>query len=102
MNIDQNKDKTYFDKSGKEILIGDLLKVFHFKSRNKTYYMHHVVVMEQTKDGEVMAVASHWKNIPHCRMSVCCNNAQRVYKTAKIIGEKDWETKRKRIKIQNQ
>lgn len=32
------------DKTGREILPGDILKIFHFSSRNKRYYMHKQVV----------------------------------------------------------
>lgn len=95
------KDNTYYDKTGKQILVGDLLKVDHFKIRNRMHYMYHVVVMEETKDFPVMAVSAHWTTEPHCRIHVCCDKEQRVYKSAKIIGTKDWETKRKRIKVDN-
>lgn len=93
------KDNTYYDQTGKQILIGDLLKVYHFGSGNRTQYMYHVVVMEETQDFPVMAVKGHYADKPHCRMYVCADKETRVYKTAKIIGESDWETKRKRIKI---
>lgn len=97
--LDILKDNTYYDKTGKQILVGDLLKVYHYGSRNRTKYMYHVVVMEETPDFPVMAVSAHWTEKPHCRMYVCADKQTRVYKTAKIISEKDWETKRKRIKI---
>lgn len=93
------KDNTYYDQTGKQILIGDLLKVFHFKVRSRTHYMYHVSVMEDTMDFPVMAVSAHWTTKPHCRMYVVADNEQRVYRTAKIISELDFETKRKRIKI---
>lgn len=92
------KDNTYYDQTGKQILIGDLLKVYHFGCGNRTKYMYHVVVMEETQDFPVMAVKGHYADKPHCRMYVCADK-ERVYKSAKIIGTKDWETKRKRIKI---
>ncbi len=99
MTIEERKDNTYFDQSGKQILVGDLLKVFHFRSRNRNYYMYHVVVMEKTKDFPVIACKSHYADKPHCRMFVLANNSQRVYYDAKIIGERDWQTKRKKIKV---
>lgn len=61
--------------------------------------MYHVAVMEETKDFPVMSISAHWTEKPHCRMYVVADNKQRVYETAKIIGERDFETKRKRIKI---
>ncbi len=91
------KDNTYYDKTGKQILVGDLLKVFHFKVKNRTHYMYHVAVMEETKDFPVMAVSAHWTTKPHCRMYAVAK--ERIYKSAKIISELDFETKRKRIKI---
>lgn len=61
--------------------------------------MYHVVVMEETRDFPVMAISDYWINKPHCRMYVLADNEQRVYKSSKIIGCRDWETKRKRIKV---
>ncbi len=97
--IDSRKDNTYFDQRGKQILIGDLLKVYHFGIGNRTQYMYHIVVMEETKDFPVMAIRGYYEDKPHCRMCVLANNEQRVYKDAKVISEKDWQTKRIRIKI---
>jgi hypothetical protein len=90
-------DNTYYDQTGKQILVGDLLKVYHYGSGNKTRYMYHVVVMEETPTFSVMAVSGYRGEKQHCRMYVCTDN--RVYKTAKIIDQIDWETKRKRIKV---
>lgn len=95
----ERKDNTYFDQTGKQILVGDLLKVFHFAVRRRNHYMYHVVVMEETADFPVMAVKDHYADKPHCRMYVVANNEQRVYMEAKIISVKDFETKRLRIKI---
>lgn len=92
------KDNTYYDQSGKQILVGDLLKVYHYGRGNRTRYMYHVAVIEQTIDFPVMAVSAHWTDKPHCRMYVCCNN-ERVYETAKIISEHDFRTERKYITI---
>ncbi len=97
--LEKLKDNTYYDQTGKQILIGDLLKVFHFMIGKRKQYMYHVVVMEETQYFPVMAVKGHYSDKPHCRMYVCADKENRIYKSAKIIGEKDWETKRKRIKI---
>lgn len=97
--LDILKDNTYYDQTGKQILVGDLLKVFHFKVRNRSHYMYHVVVMEETQDFPVMAVSGYRGEKPHCRMYVCADKQTRVYKEAKIIYEGNWETKRKRIKL---
>lgn len=97
--LDILKDNTYYDNTGKQILLGDLLKVNHFFIGKRMQYMYHVVVMEETQDFPVMAVKGHYADEPHCRMYVCADKENRVYKSAKIIGVKDWETKRKRIKI---
>jgi hypothetical protein len=98
MTKEERMDNTYFDQNGKQILVGDLLKVFHFKTRSRVHYMYHVVVMEQS-DFEVMAAKAHYANKPHYRLHVVCDNKQRVYHSAKIIGEKDFETKRQKIKV---
>jgi hypothetical protein len=99
MTLEGRKDNTYYDQTGKQILVGDLLKVFHFRSRNRNHYMYHVVVMEEKNDFPVMACKGHYADKPHCKMCVVANNPQRVYLDAKIIGVKDWETKRKKIKV---
>ena len=99
MTIEERKDNIYFDQTGKQILVGDLLKVFHFKSRNKNYYMYHVVVMEETPPFPVMALKSYYADKPHYRMFAVANNNKRVYYNAKIIVEKDTETKRNKIKL---
>lgn len=99
MTLEERKDNTYYDQTGKQILVGDLLKVFHFKVGKRNRYMFHVAVMEETSDFPVMSVSAHYCEKPHCRMYVLCGNEQRIYKAAKIIGSKDWQTVRKRIKI---
>jgi hypothetical protein len=99
--LDILKDNTYYDQTGKQILVGDLLKVYHFNRGKRKYYMYHVAVMEETKDFPVMAVSTHNTTKPHCRMYVCANKNSRIYESAKIIHEHDWETKRKRVKIVN-
>jgi len=102
MTLEERKDNTYFDQSGKQILAGDLLKVFHFKSRNRNYYMYHVVVMEGTegseKDFPVMALKAHYADKPHYRLYSVANS-QRAYLSAKIIGMKDWVTKRQKLNV---
>ena len=100
MNLEGRKNNTYYDQTGKQILVGDLLKVYHFRSRKKIHYMYHVVVMEQS-DFPVMAARDYTATKPHYRLHVLCDNEQRIYKSAKIVHEHDWESKRQRIKIQN-
>lgn len=102
MNLEGRKNNTYYDQAGRQILVGDLLKVYHFTSGKRNHYMYHVVVMEETQDFPVMALKGHYADEPHCRMYVIADNEQRIYSVAKIIGEKDWETKRLRVKIQPQ
>ena len=96
--LERIKDNVYYDQTGKQILVGDLLKVYSFTSGRCKYYMHHVVVMEETKDFPVMACKAHYADKPHYRMCVIVDEKS-VYVNAKIIGTKDWETKRQRIKI---
>ncbi|MEK6880769.1 MAG: hypothetical protein AABY22_14215 [Nanoarchaeota archaeon] len=93
------KDNTYYDQSGKQILVGDLLKVHHFTIRKRIHYMYHVAVMEETQDFPVMAVSAHWTTKPHCRMYAVTDKESRVYKSAKIISVLDFETKRKKIQV---
>lgn len=93
-------DNTYFDQTGKQILHGDLLKTFHFKNGKRTHYMYHVVVFERFSGFNIMAVKAHYAKKPHAKMFVLANNKQRVYHSAKIIAEKNWQTKRKKIKVE--
>lgn len=106
LSLEQRKDNTYYDKNGKQILVGDLLKVFHFiGSRRKKHYMYQVAVMEDSNHSTdpsvfpVMSICSYLPNSkPHCRMYVAVNE-NRVYETAEIVQELDFETKRKRLKV---
>ena len=98
MTMEERKDNTYFDRRGKQILVGDLLKVFHFRTRNKIYYMYHIVVMEETGAFPVMAGKAHYADKPHYRLLSIARNEQRIFSDAEIISVKDIETKRLRIK----
>jgi len=102
MTLEERKSNIYFDQTGKQILVGDLLKVFHFRSRSRNYYTYHVVVMEGTegseKDFPVMALKDYYAEKTHYRMYVGANNKQRVYFNAKIIAMRDWKTKRLKTK----
>lgn len=99
MNLEERKNNTYFDRSGKQILVGDLLKVDHFQVGKRKYYMHQVVVLEDTNEFPVFSLKDYEADKPHYRMYVVCNNTHRVFFGAKIIAVKDWQTKRKRIKV---
>lgn len=103
MNLEGRKSNLYFDQLGKQILPGDLLKVFHFRSRNRNYYMYKVIVMEGTEGDElnfpVMSIQSYYGIKPHCRLYVLCDNEQRVFYDGKIISMQDSQTKRQRIKV---
>ena len=96
-DINFRKDNTYYDKTGTQILAGDLLKVCHFVSGKKMHYMYLVAVMEEGVF-PVLAVSDYTTNNPHCRMYVLCDD-NRIYKTAKIINKRDFQTKRKKISI---
>ncbi|MCT4252091.1 hypothetical protein HZP37_13430 [Elizabethkingia anophelis] len=99
MDLEGRKSNVYFDNTGKQILEGDLLKVFHFRTKRKIYYMYHVAVIEEAKDFPVLALRSHYNIKPHYRLYQVCDNEQRVYKSAKIISERDYQTQRLRIKL---
>jgi hypothetical protein len=98
--IYERKNKFFFDKKGNQILVGDLLKIYHFRTKSKIYYMYHHVVLEQTEDFPVMAIQSYISDKPHCRLYVICNN--RIYYDAEIIHKFDYKTKRLKIKVINQ
>jgi hypothetical protein len=98
MNLEGRKSNIYYDQTGRQILVGDLLKVFHYTQGKVNRYMFHVVVMESGLDFPVMAVKGHYANKPHCRLYVVADNEQRIYWGSKIIGTRDWQTKRLKIK----
>jgi hypothetical protein len=99
MDLEGRKSNIYFDKTGKQILEGDLLQIFHFRTKKKIWYMYHTVVIEDTKDFPVMACRAHYASKPHYRLYTICDNEQRVYYAAKIIDERDFQTKRLKIKV---
>jgi len=98
MTLEERKDNTYYDQTGKQILEGDLLRVFHFRTKAKIYYMYHVVVMDETFDFPVLSCKAHYADAPHYKLLALVNK-NRVYESAKIIAEHDWEAKRKKIEI---
>jgi hypothetical protein len=98
MDLEGRKNNVYFDQTGRQILVGDLLKVFHFKTGKRNYYMYHVAVMQETKSFPVLAFKTHYGENPHYRAYVVANN-QRAILSSKIIAFRDWETKRQKIKI---
>ncbi len=89
----------YYDKTGKQILIGDLLKVYHFGKGNRTKYMFHIVVKEETEDFPVMALKDYYAKVPHYRLYAVANKETIIYESAAIIAVMDWKTKRKKIKL---
>lgn len=97
--LEQRMNNVYFDKTGKQILEGDLLQVFHFRTRKKIYYMYHVATMENTNNFPVMGGRDYNSNKVHYRFYSVTRNEHRIYLEAKIIHEKDWQTKRLKIKV---
>jgi hypothetical protein len=91
-------ENLFFDKKGKQILEGDLLKVFHFRTRSKIYYTYNVVVKVQNEKGEFFMIKDYSADKPHCLLWVAASNSERIFKKAEIIAG-DWQAKRKRIKI---
>jgi hypothetical protein len=73
------------------------LKIYHFGSGNKTQYVYHVAVMEETNDFPVMALRCYTENKPHCRMYVLADNERRMYEKAEIINMHDYRSARKKI-----
>lgn len=98
MDLEGRKSNIYFDKTGKQILVGDLLQVYHFRTKKKIYYMYHIVVMEEGNEFDVMALRTHYNIKPHYRLYQACDNDKRIYYGAKIAQELDYETKRLKIK----
>lgn len=100
MNLEGRKNNIYFDKTGKQILEGDLLQVFHFRTRNKIHYMYHIAVMDNRGEFPVLSGKDYYNaETPHYRFYAVANNPQRVYLDAKIIYERDYQSKRQKIKV---
>lgn len=99
MTLEQRKDNTYYDKTGKQILVGDLLKVYHFTSRNRNYYIYHIVVMNHDKEFPTLACRSYYENSPHYNLFSLCDNSQRIYFDAEIISMQYRVIQRKKIKV---
>lgn len=98
MDLEGRKSNIYFDKKGSQIKEGDLLKVLHFRTKSKIYYVYHTVVIEETKYFPVMAGQEYYSEKPHYRFYVVCNNEKRIYNNAEIIYQRDWSEKRLKIK----
>ncbi len=98
-DLEFRKDNTYYDQTGTQIIAGDLLRVFHFRTRGKIYYMYHVAVIEETKDFPVMSGASYdTTNKPHYRFYVI-SSENRIFEDAKIVFKNDLKAERKKVKI---
>ena len=48
-----------YDKTGRLIMLFDLVKVFHFRTKRKIYYMYKHVIGEKTINGTEFFVFSH-------------------------------------------
>jgi hypothetical protein len=91
------KNNLFYDCKGKQILVGDVLKVYHFATINKIYYMYHDVVMQES-GFPVMACKDYNSDEPHYMLYQVCDPLTFIYEGAEIISGSDWRTKRKRIK----
>lgn len=98
MTLEQRKDNTYFDQTGKQIIAGDLLKVYRGRRGRKKHYDYQVVVMEQSTF-PVLALKDYNAEKPHARLYIFADNEQRVFADALIIDVRDVETIRKKIKV---
>lgn len=87
-------ENVFYDKNFLEIGDGDLLKVYHFRSRNKKYYMYHVACYNaennvwEIKDYNQDGRKGHYRL--HPSMSFIEEGTRR-YLNAEIIYKKDWE-----------
>jgi len=97
MTVEERKDNTYFDQTGTQILVGDLLRVYHFSMGKRKQYMYHVVIMEETIDFPVMSARSYYNDNSHYRIYAVAKN--RIYGDAKIISKRDYDTKRIKTKV---
>ena len=48
-----------YDKTGREIKLFDVIKIFHFRTKRKKYYMYKHVVGERTTQGTDYFLFSH-------------------------------------------
>jgi len=89
-----------FDKTGTQILEGDLLKVHHYGQGTQKRYYYLVVVNEQINTTSFLSVRDYNSQYPHGRLYVMSDH-QRVVQHAKIVYRMDDRTRRERIKPYN-
>ena len=69
-------DGPYYDKNGREIKEGHLIKTYHFTgARKKKYYMYHVATLE--KDGDNIGywgAREYYKDRPHYWLKAVANH----------------------------
>ena len=62
--------------------------------------MYHVAVMDNRGEFPVLSGKDYYNaETPHYRFYVVADNPDRVYADAKIINERDYQTKRLKIKL---
>lgn len=87
-------DEAVYDETGKQILPGDLLKVYHYTARRnrKKHYLYKIALNYEgywgANDFDAEDKSRHILQFD--QRNVCVG--------AKVVYEKDWETKRKKIK----
>lgn len=89
-----------FDKTGREIIVGDVLKVFHFTAalRRKKHYMYKQVTGQRTfRDGTVALDVSHLDLTADTYPLICDGSILRDYEIVQDIAAKLDERPRKSV-----
>lgn len=89
-----------FDKSGREIVVGDVLKVYHFTAalRRKKHYMYKQVTGTRTfRDGTEVLDVSHLDLTTDTYPLICDGGTLRDYEIVQDVAAKLDERPRKSV-----
>lgn len=89
-----------FDKSGREIIVGDVLKVYHFTAalRRKKHYMYKQVTGTRAfRDGTVVLDVSHLDLTADTYPLICDGSTLLDYEIVQDVAAKLYERPRKSV-----
>lgn len=97
--MDLMTDGPYYDEKGVEIETGDLLKVYHYRSRHfrRKEYMYHIAILQESK-GKLYWAAKDYNregNVGHYWLMSVAHKASRIISGTEIIKKPKWESEEK-------
>lgn len=97
MTKEERMINIYYDKTGLQILPGDLLRVDHYSVGKTKKYMQHVATIEES-DFPVLGGRHYMSDRIHYRFYSICDAKRRIA-CIKIIHHNDWQSPRLRLKL---